>query len=57
LLGGGETNGPEFKKLNSTTRDNTYNVTAELRGKFKNSDVKTEFYAQIQDWLDNKGGI
>lgn len=57
LLGGGETHAPEVKGLNSTTRDNVYNITAELRGEFNKETTKVEFYAQIQDWLDNKGGI
>ena len=40
-LGAGETHGPEVKALNATTRDNVYNITAELRGKFR-EDSKIE---------------
>ena len=56
-IGGGETNAPEFKDLNSTTDDKIYNMTPELRGKFLDKSVKDEFYHQIQDWLNTKGDI
>ena len=56
-IGGGETNAPEFMKLNSTTDDKIYNMTPELRGVFREKRTREEFYHQIQDWLNQKGDI
>jgi len=56
-LGAGETQAPEFKNLNSTNRDDIINTTTELRGNYKEPEVKNEFFNSINGWIEKEGRI